>query len=86
MTCTAPSTLNVGTDRQNAILNAMLAAITSAPTDWQDISKAVGEQVKIRSNGWASVRGLLQWLMNNAYVARAPFDPNAGECYVRLPR
>lgn len=85
MTSTAPTALNVGNDRQNLILNALLASITCVPTDWQDISKSVEAQVKIRSNGWGAVRGLLQWLMNNGFVARAPFDPNAGECYVLLP-
>lgn len=80
---------NAGTDRENLIANALLAAIKPEPTDWLDIRVAFAEKVKVKSNGWLEVRGLLQWLINNAYVARVPFDPaepTAGECYVRLPR
>lgn len=86
MTNPAQTTLNVGTERENLIINAMLAAIKTEPTDWKDISKAVGEKAKIRSNGWMAVRNLLQLLMDNGYVKRAPFDPEAGERYVLLPR
>ena len=89
MTNPAPTTITAGTDRENLILNTMLATITTAPTDWLDISKAVGEQVKIRSNGWMAVRNLLQWLMDSGYVARGPFNDETGEgadTYVLSPR
>lgn len=89
MTSPAPTTITAGNDRENLILNAMLAVITPAPTCWTVISKAVGEQVKIRSNGWMTVRGLLQWLMDSGYVTRGPFDDETGEgadTYVLLPR
>lgn len=89
MTSPAPTTITAGTDRENLILNTMLATITTAPTDWLVISKAVGEQVKIRSNGWMAVRNLLQWLMDSGYVAPGPFDDetgDGGDTYVLLLR
>ncbi|WP_426237481.1 hypothetical protein [Pseudomonas sp. TWP3-2] len=84
----APELENVGTERQNQILNVMLAAIGTEPTCWTKISKAVGDQVKIRKNGWMTVRNLLQWLIDNKFVARVPFDPKTlvSDTFIRLPR
>lgn len=79
---------NVGDTRQNQILNVMLATITAEPTCWTKISKAVGDAVKIRKNGWGTVRNLLQWLIDNHFVARVPFNPKTlvSDTFVRLPR
>lgn len=85
----APELANVGTDRENQILNVLLANIATEPTCWKKLSTAVGDQVKIRKNGWGTVRNLLQWLIENKFVMRVPFDPNnlaAADSYVRLPR
>lgn len=81
MTATAKTQITAGNDRQNQILNALLVAIKEEATEWPQICKGVEELVKVRSNGWNAVRGLLQWLMDNGYVVRTPFDPAAGECY-----
>ena len=85
----APELANVGTDRENQILNVLLANIAPEPTCWKELVKAVDAQVKIRKNGWGTVRNLLQWLVENKFVMRLPFDPNnlkAADSYVRLPR
>ncbi|QSL90514.1 hypothetical protein [Pseudomonas atacamensis] len=85
----APELANVGTDRENQILNVLLATITPEPTCWTKLVKAVNANVKIRKNGWMAVRNLLQWLIENGFVKRCPFDENKldeSDSYVRLPR
>jgi hypothetical protein len=81
MTVELPSS---GDQRHDQILQVMYAAITTEGSEWRGVVEKV-DALGILTKGMEA-RNLLQWLMNNGFVGRPPFDPVAPERYVRLPR
>jgi hypothetical protein len=48
----------------------LLEIITGSGTDWRKICDYIKANAKVRKNGWMSVRGELQHLVNSGLVYR----------------
>jgi hypothetical protein len=67
----------------NKIENAIMASFGPDKTaSWEVIVAHVNAAVKIRKNGWMSVRGVLQDLINTKQIVRT--DSVLTETYQRL--
>ncbi|QLG91189.1 hypothetical protein HZF02_04125 [Pseudomonas yamanorum] len=67
--------------RQQLILTTLLDVIKPQNTGWREIIKTIEELHVIKPDGWLEVRDVLQYALDQGFIARPKFDPHADDEY-----